>query len=50
MVNLALNGMVHDATLNGKVLFDNSANWQKLDDFTPLNAMAIRRFNFAQKS
>lgn len=32
MANLALNGTVHGAALNGKVLFDNSANWQDLGD------------------
>ena len=32
MANLALNGVVHGAALNGKVLFDNSANWQDLGD------------------
>lgn len=32
MANLALNGMVHGAALNGKILFDNSANWQDLGD------------------
>ncbi|MGO2858864.1 MAG: hypothetical protein ACTICC_10680 [Lactiplantibacillus plantarum] len=32
MANLALNGMVHGAALNGKILFDNSNNWQDLGD------------------
>lgn len=32
MANLALNGTVHGAALNGKILFDNSANWQDLGD------------------
>ena len=34
MANLALNGTVHGAALNGKILFDNSVNWQDLGTLT----------------